>query len=267
MLAVRLTEVLFPWQMALLLGVLALWLVLGGLLLWWGTQRLIKYRWASRRQSLLTNLIGVVAGQFANISIIFLGSVWDAPGAIAGIVVGVIVSVLTMWYVIAYRLDIPYRRAIIAWLPKLAEIVVIAPLLVLILLPTQRAMTIKRQDEKCAANLRSLFREITRSSGQSPDPNEVLRRDQAWLHCPAAANHHRIDYFYLPLSLDEADDQMRIMACDFRTNHLDPHARPRGRNVYYGSGEILWLSENDFQTELNKPRNASFAAALNKVDR
>ncbi len=261
MLAVRLTDVFFPWQMPLLLALLALWLWVGGTLLWLGTRYLIKYRWAHYLQCQGTNILTVVAGQFANISVIFLGSVWDREGAIVGIVAGAIISVLTSWYVISYRLDISYGKAILAWLPKLLEIVIIGPLLFIVLAPTQSALAVKRQEEACASNLRLIFREITPTNGQSPDPNLVESTSPGRLHCPAATAHSRFDYFYFPMDLEESDDQMRMMACDFRSNH-----QGRGRNVYFGSGEVRWLTEDEFQNELQKPRNATFAQSLAKVD-
>lgn len=262
MLAVRLTDVFFPWQMPLLLGLVAIWLWVGGTLLWLGARHIVKYRWANYAQSQGTNLVAAVAGLFAYVSIIFVGSVWDRTGAIVGLVAGAVVAVATMWYVIAYRFDIPYTKAIFASSPKLAEIVVIGPLLLAVLLPTQRALVVKREEEACASNLRAIFREITPSVGKSPDPNLILLADPARMRCPSATTHSRMDYFYLPLDLEESDDQMRMMVCDFRSNH-----QGRGRNVYFGSGEVRWLTEDEFQNELQKPRNSAFAEALAKEDR
>lgn len=76
--------------------------------------------------------------------------------------------------------------------------------------------------------------------------------------CPSATSGRIHDYFYLPAGPD--DPGQRMVACDYRGNHLE------GRNVLLKSGVVTWMSEAEFQAALGSPINADFAQALRAAE-
>ena len=143
-------------------------------------------------------------------------------------------------------------------------------LMLSILLPgiTRARAMIKR--EVCSTTLSNIGKGIAMYGIVNEDtclPNlEVLVTQDSMpreiLHCVAVERNRRSDYFYLAPSVMPCNVPLDlILACDFKDNHDG-----EGRNVVYGSGEVEWLEETDFQAELAEPANAAFAAALRKAE-
>ena len=97
---------------------------------------------------------------------------------------------------------------------------------------------------------------------QSPKDLDALIEQKvitaSGLKCPTANSPRKSDYFYLPPA-DNAKAEV-IVVCDLAGNH------PNGRNVLFHDGSVRWMSEQDFQTELEKPENAKFAEAIKKAE-
>ena len=51
------------------------------------------------------------------------------------------------------------------------------------------------------------------------------------------------------------------MACDFKGNHSG-----KGRNVLYADGHVQWLTEEQFQQELQQVYNSDFTKALRETE-
>ncbi len=126
----------------------------------------------------------------------------------------------------------------------------------------------------CASNLRSIGLEVSFYAAENEDafpPDlEMLISGEAiyesLLKCPSAQSGRACDYFYSPpakktTDVDVMNYQDTILACDFKDNHGG-----KGRNVLLADGHTQWMSEEEFQQELQQIYNADFAAALRKAE-
>ncbi len=52
-----------------------------------------------------------------------------------------------------------------------------------------------------------------------------------------------------------------IICCDYKDNH-----KGIGRHIMYGNGNIIWLTETEFQDEMKKPQHAPFRKALDLIE-
>ena len=120
----------------------------------------------------------------------------------------------------------------------------------------------------CGTNLNSIGKAIALYRLENDDaPTRVAaifavgHVSQEHFRCPSAESDRGIDYFYLPPARPKEADGTTIIACDFKDNH-----KGEGRNVLYWSFSVQWMTEQDFQAELQKPTNAEFAAALMEAE-
>lgn len=124
----------------------------------------------------------------------------------------------------------------------------------------------------------------TECDGYLPPDLEVIEKMQyvenLKLTCPSARTHRESDYFYFSGFADpETGEQVfwgsqpallrvtfgkadkTIFCCDYKSNHSG-----RGRHVIYGNGNIIWLTETEFQDEIKKLQYRPFRNALDIID-
>ncbi len=124
---------------------------------------------------------------------------------------------------------------------------------------------------RCMSNLKSIGLAITFYTDENEDvyPADLesivddYLVERTLLKCPSARSSRDCDYFYSPPpKTKEGVYELRsIIACDFKDNHDG-----ESRSVLFAVGSVRWLSEEDFQQELQQPYNAAFAAALREVE-
>lgn len=87
--------------------------------------------------------------------------------------------------------------------------------------------------------------------------------DENLLKNPAAPKME-IGYFYhpSPMTPPGADEQKRLLACDFKGMYETEDSRM----VLYTNGEIAKLIERAFQMTLEEEQNREFAEALRKAE-
>jgi len=145
----------------------------------------------------------------------------------------------------------------------------VTALLISILLPALSNARELACRAKCRANVKSIGMGLMMYQADHNDtwPDDLEQLIDAklagptMLQCPSVKNQRDCDYFYHPpkLSSEEADPST-IVLCDYTDNHED------GRNVGYVDLVTRWLTESEFQEELELPCNAEFAAALRAAE-
>lgn len=126
----------------------------------------------------------------------------------------------------------------------------------------------------CASNLHGIYSavamyEVDYSGNHPPDlqrlvPLGVATPDMfvcASRGVPLQPGQVRFDYFYFPGYDANTAPATAIMACDYGQNHAG-----KGRNVLYADGHVAFTSERVFASELARPENAQFAAALRAAE-
>ncbi|MGB2824971.1 MAG: hypothetical protein WBF17_28630, partial [Phycisphaerae bacterium] len=164
-----------------------------------------------------------------------------------------------------------FGRAILAWLPTLAQGILVVPILAAVLVPSLQQATELTNRTVCMSNLSSIGKAMVLykavyDNRYPPDLDALIAEGHpaTLLRCPSADPLQRpagrkYDYFYLPPRSDNYPDQ--IIVCDFWENH-----RGRHRNVLYVGMNVAKMTEADFQAELERPVNADFAKALGEVE-
>ena len=149
----------------------------------------------------------------------------------------------------------------------------VAAMTVSIFLPSLSEAKEQANRVVCAANLKGISLGILRYTTENeevypPDiesvVNDYMDGDKTLLKCPSAKSGRDCDYFYFPPAKKTTyvtEFQNTIIACDFKDNH-----NGKGRNVLYTVMRVQWLSEEQFQSQLQQPYNATFAKALRKAE-
>ena len=151
--------------------------------------------------------------------------------------------------------------------------VLMIALSVSILLPTLGRAKEQAKRALCQANLKSIALGISFYTSENedeypPDIESMIEYigNRDLLKCPSAKSGRDCDYFYFQPAKKTTDIGMTnyqntILACDFKDNHSG-----KGRSVLYADTRVQWLSEEQFQQELQQIYNADFAAALRKAE-
>ena len=121
----------------------------------------------------------------------------------------------------------------------------------------------------CPRNLRIIGRKLHEYAQENkgdfpPDLQTLIDEElipEEALKCPSANSTRACDYFYLRPEGGLLAPSSAMIACDLKDNHAG-----KGRNVCYVDARVAWLSETEFQRELNLPENAKFAAALRAAE-
>ena len=86
--------------------------------------------------------------------------------------------------------------------------------------------------------------------------------DSNRFRCPYASGDKECDYFYFPIDVRSVEYPDRaVIACDYRDNH-----NGEDRSALYADYHVVRLKEDDFQKELARPENATFAETLRKAE-
>ena len=258
----------------------------GGALLWVGGRFLAKSREATFGRCLSTHVgasvAAIIGGLMIGIPFSILPGAW---GALVRRIAMAAAGLLILAWLIRARLRLPWGRAMLAWLPTLAQPLVALLLVLPVVVPARR---MQRRAE-CRAQLgrlaTAIHRYASRHDGRLPPTLDALGRrlDDGGSppRCPCAAGRATGGYVYHgradppaerpeagsddpapPLTLSHPGLARRIIACDLR---CDRHGG--GRNVLYGDGWARWLAERQFQAELARPCNAALATALRAAER
>ena len=149
--------------------------------------------------------------------------------------------------------------------------VLMIALVVAMVLPALNRAKEQARQTICQLNLNSISSSIFFYAADNNDaypPNLQILIDTAampkkMLQCPSAKSGRDCDYFYFPPpKTEEGLYEIRlVMACDFKDNH-----KGKGRSVLFADGYTQWMSEQDFQTELQQTYNAAFAKALREAE-
>lgn len=269
---------------------LAVVFFIGGTLLWIGGRFLARAPRATFWRSIGTHALATLcAGGISGV----VGAVFSLlgpTGAALGGLLGAMAGLLVLWSVIRKMFDVSFGKAILAWLPTLGQVAIVAPLLIPPVLEARAA----QHRSACAENLRRLGLLLSMHAqcleGKLPPElgplarfQKALLADRGWEfpRCPLAGDRPGKGYFYFGLNsyppraipdgmrgsdrawelnalrVSRRDFAKRILACDLAQNHGG-----HGRNVLFGNGSVQWLTEAEFQDELAEPYNSDFANAL-----
>lgn len=242
---------LFWWQIPLLIISLLLWLLVTPLLLWVGAKYIVKAPAATFGRCVLTILLAGVASLIVGL-IPFIG--W-------------LVALFVTWLIIMWMLKTSFGKAILAWLPTLANAIIVVPLLVAMLLPSLNRAREMAKRTMCLSNLAGIGKccmlYMSDNNGAMPPSLEVMikstRSDPGLLQCPSSP----IDgasYFYLA-PIPGAPSTV-VIACDYAVNH-----NSEMRNVLFADGHVETMTPGEFAEAMAKPENARFAAALAEAER
>ena len=272
-------SVVVPEIGTLLLALLAPLLILlfgGGGLLLVGRRFIARQPGATYGESVVAVVVGIVTTVPAQAFIYHIASLVmggrTAACLVAGLLAflaGVLIFVLTIQVIC--RLS--FAKAFLAWLPLLAVLVFQAGLVALVVLIFQYAQGMTDKTV-CTSSLAAMSRATAaykaQHDGNWPPDLQSLRtvkvddmQTESFL-CPCVRGDRRpagqtYDYFYFPPKSSAAP--RTIVACDFGGNHGDG-----SRNVLRADGTFGPMSAEEFQAELAKPENATFAKALRQAE-
>ena len=135
---------------------------------------------------------------------------------------------------------------------------------VLLVPALSRAVELANQ-ASCKANLKGIGRAVamyqTENRSQYPENIEALIEKGLVtadaFNCPSvkAPGRQRSYFHFFPKRSGDARGST-FMICDLKGNH------PDGRAVANVSGQVFFLSEEEFQSQLTRPENADFARAM-----
>ncbi|MDY7011501.1 MAG: DUF4190 domain-containing protein [Planctomycetota bacterium] len=149
--------------------------------------------------------------------------------------------------------------------------VLMIALIVALALPALGYAKEQARQALCQANLNGIGKSIIIYSSENNDaypPNLEMMISSSGMpkelmRCPSDKSNRDCDYFYSPPAEKTSEDtnDQTIIACDFKSNHSG-----KGRNVLFSDGHVQWLTEEQFQQELQQPYNAAFSKALREAE-
>ena len=249
----------------------AIWAFVGGCLLWVSARGVRRISacgfwpcWGANILGSLWAFVVLLAGWIA------------APAGTAGMLTWLLCCVLCaagFWLLVKVRLHLPGRQAALACLAP-GGILLIALILTAVALPREVASARLQRARRWSSSFRiaralqAYFlnnwclppRLLTLERMQLVEKGDLLGR---WPSDGGADGARTPACFYLPVSgrLQDASPG-RILVCELR--RVPP---PSGRHVIYANLKVVWLTEAEFQAELNTPENAPFAEALRHAER
>jgi prepilin-type processing-associated H-X9-DG protein len=258
-----------------LLG-LAVWAFGGGALLFVGGRYIVKSPKATYWRSVGTAVLAAIASGIILALAFALSYKLLGPLGFVGVLAGAAAGLLVTWLIIMAMFAVSFGKAILAWLPTLALAIISLPIIGFLAAVLVPALTMAQEQSKraaCMSNLRIIGSAVMMYRAENnnwpagltalPAGSIGLIGSTKVFVCPWRMHSsggsrpagRTCDYFYCPPPSNAAPQT--IVACDFGGNHGDG-----SRNVLYADGSVRRMSAGEFQAELAKPENASFAAAL-----
>jgi len=246
-------EALRWWNWLALIAAVPLGVLGGGALLSYGARRWGKAAKAGLWKGVWVHLAETAVAMAVALPFLVLGPL---AGAIAGIVAA--------WTLITVAFDIGFLRAFLA-LATVLPVTVASIILGLGLAINPLVMETKFRDI-CSMHLGLLGRSLLVYTDRTGEVMPSLEYGEANGHilgtsvrCPAVACWDSPSYFYLPRRMEGSP--VGLVACDYGGNHIGG-----GRAFLRTSGQAGWMGPKEFETELSKPENAAFAAALRAAE-
>ena len=262
---------LIPLVLALVIGVFG-----GGSLFFVGWRFIVKGERATYWRSIGVYVAAVICGTVAGG---VLGGIASADRGQVAVYIRMLVTpgagLLITWAMISWMAKLSFGKAILAWLPTLGAAIIAVPLLMTILLPSlNKARDLAKQGVSLsqlnaigqAVQVYANDSAIHRGGGPDfpPDLQTLVRSrllsprhlKMSWLK----DNGRECDFFYLPPESGWADPDLNtgaLIACSYADCHV-----AGVRTVLSMDGRARRLTPDEFDTELAKPENAAFAAAL-----
>jgi prepilin-type processing-associated H-X9-DG protein len=186
--------------------------------------------------------------------------------------IGLVLGLFWTWLTIGLVLKISFKKSILAWLPVLGfQLLIGIILMIFVILPVLDRARDLAEDSCSRANLNGIATgiEIYKAKNRNvypPSFDELLESgliaEKMLITPPGDVSDGSRSYFYLPPKNAKDVDSETIIACEKKNLNKSR----KGRNVLFVDGSVKFLSPEEFATELAKPHNATFAAALKQAD-
>jgi len=266
-------DYLFPWQLPFLLVFIVGWLFGGGYLLY---RSLINSGEAKRVKlgrcilaAMLAGSAGAIAGGimvfFANT---FLGG--DRPMQIIAALFGLTTAAVMAYLTLYATFSLSFRKTLkVSILPMVGVGLLAIALAVAVGIPScmmRRRNLIKKIERAHLQKIHSAISLYYRNHLRVAPPNLKTLMDAGYIEpkffrCTAMPDKE-IGYFYFaPAYPPERGKEYRLLACELRGSSSEG-----GRHVLTAASTVEWMTDSQFQNELNKPINSEFAAALRAAE-
>ncbi len=248
-------------------GVLVACVLIGGGLLYAGGRFLVRASGVTYGRSVVTYLLSGLAGLLVLAICRQVGMLLPDPLPVFATALGLVLSLIVTWAIIARKFNISLSRAFVAWVPTLALLLLAASALISGHATVTNAARDQTARSMCAANLRQIGQGFIAYGRLHPDEPPPLLEDLVRMdpelghvaHCPAAGRRTEPDYFFVFPQYTVPPDT--IIGCELSRNHGN------GRNVLFADASATFMPEEEFRRTLAAPANQVFAEAFRRVEK
>lgn len=235
------------------------WAFGGGALLWWSVRLMGKKREVTYWRSVCAHLAGGAAAAISLVACVItameIGGVWASTIAYAGLAIGAVLLAVTIKAFL--RTDV-LRTALLC-----VPVAVLLAASWMAMIPLTARLHDLDWGPICRSNLKGIGHVVTMyqsgHGGEMPEDLDTLvnsGQPSSLVVCPASGRKY---FYFASGESGVALSPERMLACDYKSNH------PGGdRHVLYASGAVRRISEDEFQRQLTRPENATFARELRK---